>query len=258
MLFLMLFSFPNISFADVPIQGKPSATQGQCIRWMQDKDVEQQFIDLVPYIFEECEKANIDPVLVIAQCSLETAYFTSYNFRKNHNSAGIKRRGNTNEYQYYNSYREGFRAQICHLALYSGNPQEDYYYSSRLDGWVTTVEGLAGTWAEDRNYDQKVITLMRQIQAYEVPNEEIVVEEVVEEEKEDVEVEEPIIEEETIAEEKPNKEIKKESNKKSDKIEERKKEKTVDKKSPTDIIDEILKRKKGHSSGYYKIYEYLK
>lgn len=172
MLSLILFFFPQSSFADTPIQGEPSATQKQCELWMKDKDVEQDFIDLIPYIYKECKKANIDPVVVIAQSSLETAYYTSYAFRNYHNPAGIKNRRNTRVYQDYDSYEEGFKAQICHLALYSGNPQEDYYYSSRLDGWVTTVEGLSGTWAEDRHYGEKLLSIIRQIKSYEVPKEE--------------------------------------------------------------------------------------
>ena len=159
---LILILFPRVTFADTNIQGEPSATQEQCIQWMKDRDVEEEFIDLVPYIYEECKKANIDPVLVIAQSALETAYFTSYTFRNYHNPAGIKSRSNTNKYQSYDSYKEGFKAQINHLALYSGNPQKDYYYSSRLDGWVTTIEGLSGTWAEDRHYGEKILSIMEQ------------------------------------------------------------------------------------------------
>jgi flagellum-specific peptidoglycan hydrolase FlgJ len=218
MLSLILFLFPHISFADTKIQGKPSATQEQCVQWMKDKDVEQEFIDLVPFIYEECEKANIDPVLVIAQSSLETAYYTSYTFREYHNSAGIKSRSNTNKYQYYDSYEEGFKAQICHLALYCGNPQEDYYYSERLDGWVTTIEGLSGTWAEDRHYGEKILSLIEQIKSYEI------------EHKEEYKEEEKI---------KVN----------------NKKENT---KTPVSIIENILNNNKKHSNGFYKIFEYLK
>lgn len=217
-LILILILNPYIAFADTPIQGNPTATQEQCIQWMKDRDIEEEFIKLVPYIYEECKKANINPVLVIAQCSLETAYFTSYTFRHYHNPAGIKDRGNTNKYQHYDSYEEGFKAQINHLALYSGNPQEDYYYSSRLDGWVTTVEELSGTWAEDKKYNVKILSIMSQIENYEV-----------EEPKEEVKEEKKI---------------------------EKKQEKKVNKKS--NIIYDILNKSKEHSVGYYKIFEYLK
>ena len=171
MLSLILFFFPQLSFADTLIQSEPSATQEQCESWMKDRDVEQEFINLIPYIYEECEKANIDPVLVIAQSSLETAFYTSYTFRNHHNPAGIKNRKNTNKYQDYETYKDGFKAQICHLALYCGNPQDDYYYSSRLDGWATTIEGLSGTWAEDRSYGEKILSLIGQIKSYEIPKE---------------------------------------------------------------------------------------
>ena len=181
-LIIFLVLNPYVVFSENPIQGKPTATQSQCKQWMKDKNVEQEFIDLIPYIYEECEKVNINPVLVITQSSLETGYYTSYLLRNYHNTAGIKKRGNTNEYQYYETYKEGFKAQINHLALYCGNPQNDYYYNSCLDGWVTDIEGLTGAWAEDKNYSQKILYLMSQIENYDIETPEKEKEEVSKEE----------------------------------------------------------------------------
>ena len=210
-----IFGFTN----GTPIQGKPSATQSQVIQWMKDKNISDEIIDLVPYIYQESKKANIDPVLVICQSSLETAYYTSYTFREYHNTAGIKSRSNTNKYAYYDSYKEGFKAQINHLALYRGNPQEGYYYSSRLDGWVTSIEGLTGTWAEDRKYSNKILQLMNQVYNYDDRTEKEI----------------------------PKKETEKKIVKKT---------KTKVKK-PTDTIYDILNRKNKNSKGYDMIMKYL-
>lgn len=159
---------PVTVFADTEILREPTSNEDQCIQWMIDHDVEQEFIDLVPYIYKTCIDVGIDPTLVIGQSALETGYFTSYTLRKYHNTAGIKDRTNTNKYAEYKTYKDGFTAQIYHLALYAGDPQEPYYYSDRLDGWVTTVEALSKTWAEDPYYSEKVLAIMSDIQKYEV------------------------------------------------------------------------------------------
>lgn len=204
MCILLIFT-PNVAFGDVAIIHKPTTTKEQCKQWMIDNDVEQDFIDLIPYIYNRCAEVGIDPTLVISQSALETAYFTSRVLRTNHNTAGIKDRRNTNQYAYYETYEEGFNAQICHLALYAGKPQDGYFYSSRLDGWVTTVEGLTGTWAEDRYYSNKLLSIMTSLQHYEI----------------DEPMEEP--EEEVIEPETPS---------------------VIKEKKPISIINDILSRKK--------------
>ena len=170
---MLLIFTPKVVFGDVAIICKPTTTEDQCKQWMLDHDVDQEFIDLIPYIYNRCAEVGVDPTLVVSQSALETAYFTSGVLRTYHNTAGIKDRSNANRYAYYETYKDGFNAQICHLALYAGNPQEEYYYSSRLDGWVTTVEGLAGTWAEDLYYANKLKNIMANIQHYEVEEQTI-------------------------------------------------------------------------------------
>lgn len=218
---IILIFIPNVSFADTDIISKPRSTEEQCKQWMIDNDVEQEFIDLLPYIFKRCTEIGIDPTVVIGQSALETGYFTSYNLRKNHNTAGIKSRSNTNKYAYYESYKDGFDAQINHLALYAGIPQEGYYYSHRLDGWVTTVEGLTGTWAEDRYYANKLNSIISAIQHYEV-------EEIKEVEAEEIEIVEEHIEDIPI------------------------------KKRPLDIIKNILSKNKKQSKAVKLLLNFIK
>lgn len=215
---MLLIFTPGMAFGDVAIIHEPTTTEEQCRQWMIDNDIEQEFIDLIPYIYCRCAEVGVDPTLVISQSALETAYFTSRVLRTNHNTAGIKDRRNTNRYAYYETYKEGFNAQICHLALYAGNPQDDYFYSSRLDGWVTSVEGLTGTWAEDPYYGDKLKSIMTNIQHYEV-------EEVIKEP-----VKEPI-------KETPN---------------------VVEDKSPVSIINDILSRGKKKSKIVELLLQFIK
>lgn len=173
----MILLAVNLSSSNVysqDILSKPTSSESQCKQWLKDKNAEQELIDLVPFIFKESIKANVDPTLVIAQTSLETNYFKSDLCKSNKNTAGIKQRGNSSKYAKYDTYKEGLKAQIAHLALYAGNPQNWYYYSSWLDGWVTNVERLSGTWAEDKNYSEKLLQMMSQIYSYESECEPIV------------------------------------------------------------------------------------
>ena len=175
--FLIAILIINLSFSNVYAQdiiSKPTSSESQCTQWLKDKNAEQELIDLVPYIFEESIKANVDPTLVIVQTSLETNYFKSDLCKSNKNTAGIKQRGNSNRYDKYNSYEEGLKAQIAHLALYAGNPQNWYYYTSWLDGWVKSIEKLSGAWAEDKNYSKKLLQMMNQIYSYESECEPII------------------------------------------------------------------------------------
>lgn len=162
--FLCSFFFlcPKNTYAQ-EILNPPTASQYQCVKWLENKNASKDLIDLVPFIFKESTVAKVDPILVIAQTSLETNYFKSSLCKSNYNTAGIKQRGNTSKYAKYLSYEEGLKAQINHLALYAGNPQEDYYYISWLDGWVKDIEGLTGTWAEDKNYSKKILSMMNEI-----------------------------------------------------------------------------------------------
>lgn len=174
---LIILLVVNLSSSNVysqDILSKPTSSESQCKQWLKDKNAEQELIDLVPFIFKESIKAKVDPTLVIAQTSLETNYFKSDLCKSNKNTAGIKRRGDSNKYAKYDSYKEGLKAQIAHLALYAGNPQNWYYYTSWLDGWVTNVEKLSGTWAEDKNYSKKLLQMMNQIYSYESKCEPII------------------------------------------------------------------------------------
>lgn len=164
-LFTIIFSFNNIYAQN--ILSSPTSTESQCVQWLKDKNAEKELIDLVPFIFKESVIANVDPTLVIAQTSLETNYFKSEVCKTYKNTAGIKSRYNSSIYAKYESYEEGLKAQIAHLALYSGNPQSWYYYKPWVDGIVTKIEELSGVWAEDENYSKKILQMMNEICSYE-------------------------------------------------------------------------------------------
>ncbi len=174
LMILLVVSLSSSNVYSQDILSKPTSSESQCKQWLKDKNAEQELIDLVPFIFKESIKAKVDPTLVIAQTSLETNYFKSDLCKSNKNTAGIKQRGNPSKYAKYDTYEEGLKAQIAHLSLYAGNPQNWYYYASWLDGWVTNIERLSGTWAEDKNYSKKILQMMNQIYSYESKCEPIV------------------------------------------------------------------------------------
>ena len=210
LLFSLLFVIcsSKISYLDsTPILNKPTSTQSQAIQYLSDKNASQELIDLIPFIYEYSEKVGVDPTLVVAQICLETNYFKSDLCKSHKNTSGIKKTQTT--YRKYDTYKEGIKAEIDLLNKYAGGNPDDKSFNS---GWCTTVEGLAGKWAEDPNYSKKLLSIMSDIKSYQDCN--------FYKEKEEF-----------------NKE---EINENKD----------IEKKTPISIINDILNNKKSHSKGY--------
>lgn len=221
---IMLLFSNNYVFADTPIRNTPQTTKEQAIAYLSDRNAEQEFIDLIPFIYEYCEDVGVEPTLVVAQISLETNFFRSSLSKSKYNTSGMKQPNG--DYMKFDSYKEGIKAEINHLNLYAGYPDN---HKSWLNGWCKTVEGLSGKWAEDKRYSSKLLNIINEIKSYEEC-------EVYSEE-----------EDSNIVDKKQDKNQDKEENKKQDKKEKK-----------SNLLYNILNREKKHSNGFNKIMEYLK
>lgn len=139
------------------IMNNPTVDYEQIVKWAENNGASEEYMKNIPYIWEQCKKKGVDPVVVATQCALETNFMRSELFKKSNNTAGMKETSNT--YQTFNSVQEGLDAQIDHLMLYAGAIQKD----SWLCGWCKTVEELTGTWAEDSQYSKKLLTMINDI-----------------------------------------------------------------------------------------------
>ena len=139
----------------------PSASYEQIYQWAVNNKASDLYLEVLPIIWEKSVEKGVDPVVVAAQCALETGFLSKGNAMSGgHNTCGMKSAKNTNKYAVYDSWSDGFQAQVNHLALYSGisGNQKSWLY-----GRCKTVKQLTGLWAEDPKYDVKLMSMINGI-----------------------------------------------------------------------------------------------
>ena len=137
------------------IANKPTASLASIEDWAKKNNASKTYLDLLPYIYSESQEYGIDPVVVSVQCALETGFIKKGNSQSGgHNPAGIK---SGRKYARYDSWEDGITAQIKLLAKYAGISGNKY---SWLYGRCKYVEGLAGLWAEDKQYSVKLLKMI--------------------------------------------------------------------------------------------------
>ena len=176
------------------LTNKPSVTLAQCKAWIRSKkSVDSLAIGNMSLLYNAAVKRGIEPAIFISQCMVETGFFkfggvldASY-----HNTCGLKTtKGGSDKaakaHMKFKSWEEGINAHADHLALYAGakgfpkySPETKGYYNENckangttkdprhftyLYGKCKTVEGLSGTWATSKNYAEKILTLVKEIQ----------------------------------------------------------------------------------------------
>lgn len=147
------------------IMNEPNATYEQLYQWAVNNNASQTFLDNLKYMWDASVEKGVDPILVATQCALETDYMRSLIFKSHNNTAGIKETPTT--YRTYDTIEDGIDAQIEHLMLYAGTSDNT---DSWLYGWCPTIEGLAGRWAEDTQYSNKILSMMDDIKNMTVEN----------------------------------------------------------------------------------------
>ena len=126
----------------------------------------EKYHDIIEDYKEHGEYYGVRWDWAFAQACHETGYF---NFGgdvqpEQNNFAGIGATGNGNPGESFESISDGVKAQIQHLACYAGLdiPKEQLIaprtkkVKDFILGKSTTWEGLAGTWAMDAQYFQKL------------------------------------------------------------------------------------------------------
>ena len=149
------------------IMSKPTASYEQLYKWAVDNGASDTYLENLQYIWDKSIENGVNPILVATQCALETDYMRSYIFKTHNNTSGMKASSNT--YKKFDTIHDGIDAQIQHLMVYAGAIKTD----SWLNGWCTTVEGLAGRWAEDPQYSNKILSMMDKVKYTQVDSEEI-------------------------------------------------------------------------------------
>ena len=124
-------------------------------------------VDFANIYIEECRTEGVRTEVAFAQMCLETGYlqYGGDVKREQFNFAGIGATGNGASGNSFADVRTGIRAQVQHLKAYASteglvNECVDPRYQYVNKGCAPTVGDLAGKWATDPNYGNKLVTIM--------------------------------------------------------------------------------------------------
>lgn len=151
-----------------------SATVAQAQAWAKSKNAATWFIDQAPTYWEIAGKYGVNPAGVYAQSAIETGYgrFGGVIDETYFNPCGLKRTEGGGNYDpgahmRFSGWKEGIIAQVHHLLLYAGKPQNptpDPRHFAWLSGKAKTWQALGGNWAPSKQYGDKIVGLMREIE----------------------------------------------------------------------------------------------
>ncbi|MDU5951834.1 MAG: N-acetylmuramoyl-L-alanine amidase [Clostridiales bacterium] len=148
----------------------PTATVEQGKAWARDKGAADWFIDTADIFWSVGTQYGVNPAGVYAQSALETGFgkFGGVIDETYFNPCGLKRPeggGNydPNAHMRFVSWKEGIIAQVHHLLLYAGKPQNptpDPRHFSWLSGKARTWVDLGGNWAPSKDYGRKILDMI--------------------------------------------------------------------------------------------------
>ena len=159
------------------IMGKPQLNAEQLASYFMihrpdaDKD---EILQFAKYYIEESAIENINSDVAFAQMCLETGYLTFGNLvvPEMHNYCGLGAMDAEHPGEWFENEQQGIRAHIQHLQAYAttedvelNQPLIDPRYSwVHRTKYVTDIYGLAGTWAADKLYGEKLDAILTKMQ----------------------------------------------------------------------------------------------
>ncbi|MCL2808510.1 MAG: glucosaminidase domain-containing protein [Treponema sp.] len=155
-------------------QGKISALKLSTFLLLNNQYINPAYaIELVQFYIEEASFEGVNHDIAFAQMCLETGFLrfggdvkpNQYNF------AGLGAIGGGEPGLSFPDPRTGVRAQIQHLKAYGcEDPLNGTLINPRFRfvrrGSAPTIEGLAGTWAADKQYAVKINTILQRMYEY--------------------------------------------------------------------------------------------
>ena len=136
--------------------------------------IDHTYVLMLAYLYVvEAEAEGVNHDIAFAQMCLETGYLRYGGDVKpeQYNYAGLGAIGNGEPGLSFPDPRIGVRAQIQHLKAYgSEDPLNGELVNPRFRfvrrGSSPTIEGLAGTWAADRQYAVKINSILERLYDY--------------------------------------------------------------------------------------------
>ncbi|WP_100066070.1 N-acetylmuramoyl-L-alanine amidase [Miniphocaeibacter massiliensis] len=175
---LTVTTTPSPTTADINIIGKTSLTKYQMLTYCNSKNtapkLNTNLDNLIDLYIKEGEVEGVDGAVAFVQAMHETGYFKfggDVDWKQN-NYAGIGATGNGAKGNTFSNPQIGVRAQIQHLKAYASTEslkQEcvDPRFKYVTRGTSPTIFGLAGTWAADKDYGTKLLSIYNHTKAVE-------------------------------------------------------------------------------------------
>ncbi|MDR3091534.1 MAG: glucosaminidase domain-containing protein [Clostridiales bacterium] len=163
---------------DAPILSPPTATIEQAEAWARDKYATNEFISLAHMYWQYVgNRGGVNPVVAYAQSAAETAFgkFLGVVTLAHRNPCGMKVSAggddaNPLSYMRFNSWHDGVKAHIDHLALYAGADSYprtitcDPRHFHMLSGKANTVRAIGAQWMESDDNAAKILNYMSEIE----------------------------------------------------------------------------------------------
>jgi hypothetical protein len=140
----------------------------------ENKAADREFvINLANYYVTEAETEGVNHDIAFAQMCLETGFlrFGGLVTPEMNNFCGLGSIGPGQQGEWFPSVELGVRAHIQHLKAYASdkNLEKDLVdprFRFVRRGSAITVQGLAGTWAADRLYAEKIEKILDKLHSF--------------------------------------------------------------------------------------------
>lgn len=161
----------------LPILAAPFAQPFRVGAWLAQRDAPALFVDvIVPLLWQEAIRHDVDPVGVVCQSAKETNFgrFTGAVPEWFKNTCGLKvlqpdeAPNLTWQHATFGSWRAGARAHVQHLLAYVAKSPKEMIVDPRyalVSGPVKYWSQLGGRWAPSPTYGEEIEAMMREVTA---------------------------------------------------------------------------------------------
>ncbi|MBU5592512.1 N-acetylmuramoyl-L-alanine amidase [Clostridium sp. MSJ-4] len=167
-------SAETLPLKDIPIVSNTGITVKQMEDWARKNNATETFISLAKlYVELAPSHGGVNPAIAYAQSAKETGYgrFTGVLDESFNNPCGMKTSAGGGDsdpsaHQRFNSWEEGIKAHLDHLAIYAGAegyPRKDTFdprHFSFLMGRAKNLSDLGGNWAPSLSYGTQIIDMI--------------------------------------------------------------------------------------------------
>ncbi|WP_244834560.1 N-acetylmuramoyl-L-alanine amidase [Clostridium sp. BJN0001] len=181
-LFVMFAVMPSVTVyaysSDYEIISDTKVKANDLKEWAKARGATDTFVDLVDLYYKYSKECgDVNPAIAYVQAAKETNFgrFNGVVPEKYCNPCGLKTSAggandDVNAHQQFDSWDDGVKAHLDHLALYAGaegypkSGTKDPRHFRTLKGKAETVSSLGGKWAPNTSYGDEIVSSYNDLQ----------------------------------------------------------------------------------------------